>query len=762
MRILTIAFLLLALAAVPASQAQTTRFEVRVEQVGQAFPILKSGVFNTPVGAEGPGPILPGGAYEFSFAGRPGLNVSFATMFVQSNDLFYAPNPSGIPLFDENGTPVTGDITDQVELWDAGTEVDETPGEGANQAPRQSGPNAGDDENGVIVEIPDGTPNDGFTYPNKADVIRVTLSNDGGMGFTLRIENVSTDQTLTTSTGSVAIPLAPGTFAVHPPTVNFFEVGAAASPGIEAIAEDGDASVSLGELGPITGFTVPLAPIAYAIHPITVNFFEPGVAASEGIERSAEDGDPSVLATELASVEAVRAFGVTNTPVGADGPGPIFPGGAYTFTFTAEPGDYLSFATMFVQSNDLFYAFQPQGLRLFPGGNPISGDVTDQLELWDAGTEVDEEPGIGLNQAPRQTGPDMGDDENGVIVEIPNGGMNDGFTYPTRDQVIRVTVTPVETTPFVVRIENVSTGETLPIPGGSVAVPMAPGTFAVHPPTVSFFENGGAASPGIEAIAEDGDASISASELRGAGTLQFGAFNTPVGAEGPGPLLPGNAYEFDLEAAPGDHLSFATMFVQSNDLFYAPNPTGIPLFDGNGDPVSGDITDQVELWDAGTEVDEEPGTGPNQAPRQSGPNAGEDENGVIVEVPNGGMNDGFSYPTRDQVIRVTLLAGTSTSNDDLAIDLPSHFQLHGNYPNPFNPTTEITYDLAEAGLVQVAVYDVLGRQVALLVNDVQTGGRHNVTWNALDSQGARVPSGVYLYRLQVGSQQQTRTMVLLK
>ena len=101
-------------------QNEETMFEVRVENVSAAFDFTSTGVFNTPAGSDGPGPLLPGNSYEFSFSGGPGSAVSFATMFVQSNDLFYAPGGEGIPVFDQTGTPLSGDITDQIYLWDAG------------------------------------------------------------------------------------------------------------------------------------------------------------------------------------------------------------------------------------------------------------------------------------------------------------------------------------------------------------------------------------------------------------------------------------------------------------------------------------------------------------------------------------------------------------------------------------------------------------------------------------------------------------------
>ena len=94
-------------------------------------------------------------------------------MFVQSNDLFYAPNGMGIKLFNQNGSPVVGDITSQIIFWDAGTEMNELPGFGLNQAPRQSGPDTGADENGTVRLV-----NDGFNYPSVSEVIRVTITNE--------------------------------------------------------------------------------------------------------------------------------------------------------------------------------------------------------------------------------------------------------------------------------------------------------------------------------------------------------------------------------------------------------------------------------------------------------------------------------------------------------------------------------------------------------------------------------------------------------
>lgn len=194
---------------------------------------------------------------------------------------------------------------------------------------------------------------------------------------------------------------------------------------------------------------------------------------------------------------------------------------------------------------------------------------------------------------------------------------------------------------FTVRIENVSDRED---------VLLAPGVFVIHAdPGVIFTAGEADRDGGLEALAEDGDPSGLAASLEGyMGVSQVGVFNTPSGADAPGPLAPGSAYEFTFTAVPHTYLSFATMFVQSNDLFYAPGEEGLTLFDEEGLPISGEITELVFLWDAGTEVNEAPFEGANQAPRQAGPNTGEEENGLVQLV-----NDGFSYPENVLVITIS-------------------------------------------------------------------------------------------------------------
>jgi hypothetical protein len=90
--------------------------------------------------------------------------------------------------------------------------------------------------------------------------------------------------------------------------------------------------------------------------------------------------------------------------------------------------------------------------------------------------------------------------------------------------------------------------------------------------------------------------------------------------------------------------------------------------------------------------------------------------------------------------------------------LPSSFALYQNYPNPFNPTTSIRYEINSTQLVTLTVYNVLGKEVATLVNREQHPGIYSVTFDA-----SGLSSGVYFYVLKAGSEfTQTRKMILIK
>lgn len=400
-----------------------TSFVVRIENISDTGRTSASGVFNTPVDASEAGPVLPGGAYEFSFVGAEGERVSFATMFVQSNDLFFAANPHGIDLFDEEGNATTGDITSLISLWDAGTEVNEAPGEGANQPPRQADANTGESENGVVHVI-----EDGMEYPAVSELISATLDYDGEL-FTLRIDNISGDSAL-------ASPLAPGFYAVHSAGHALFDRGQAdRGEGLEALAEDGNPAGLAEKFS--TTLASPFAPGVAVVHTDANVLFTTGEAdRGAGLEGLAEDGNPAGLA-ELDYMGVVSSS-IFNTPEMMSEPGPLLPGSYYEFTVDGVAGDYLSLATMLVQSNDLFIAGNGAGMALFDAdGNPVYGEIA--VSLWDAGTEVNEAPGEGANQPPRQVDANTGETEDGVVQIV-----NDGFSYPATFNLVRITIYPAD------------------------------------------------------------------------------------------------------------------------------------------------------------------------------------------------------------------------------------------------------------------------------------------------------------------------------
>ncbi|HKJ46612.1 MAG TPA: spondin domain-containing protein [Balneolales bacterium] len=413
-----------------------SRFKVTIQNTSMAYDAIKSGAFTTPVGQSNAGPILPGQSFEFSFTAPVGARLSLATMFVQSNDWFYATGEQGMPLYNSDGTKITGDVTSQLSLYDAGTEADQEPGTGSNQAPRQSAPNTGPaDPNPNVRMINDSS------LPSADQVIKVTLMSDGTTyGFKVKIENVSNSNTLQTSQGSVAVPLSPGNWFVHSSdkTALLFKTGQPDyGNGLEALAEDGNPSNLADYFSSHTGLTVPLSPGVFAIYQNDNPLFMSGSPAEgNGLEALAEDGNPDMLFTSLSSDNQVLMHGLFDTPDGSTSKSILLPGQTYSFSFQAEEGDKLTFATMYAQSNDWFYSAGQNGIDLFQNGAAISGDITGDIMLWDAGTEANEEPGIGSNQAPRQSAANTGTADPNNSVRTVDESM-----YP---KVLKVTINPVK------------------------------------------------------------------------------------------------------------------------------------------------------------------------------------------------------------------------------------------------------------------------------------------------------------------------------
>lgn len=107
-----------------------------------------------------------------------------------------------------------------------------------------------------------------------------------------------------------------------------------------------------------------------------------------------------------------------------------------------------------------------------------------------------------------------------------------------------------------------------------------------------------------------------------------------------------------------------------------------------------------------------------------------------------------------QVYGDTTFIISSVGDDELLVD---EFYLYQNYPNPFNPSTTIKYSVPKLSFITIKIYDVLGSEVAVLVNEEKPVGTYELNWNAVN-----LPSGVYFYQLKAGSYVETKKMILLK
>ena len=94
--------------------------------------------------------------------------------------------------------------------------------------------------------------------------------------------------------------------------------------------------------------------------------------------------------------------------------------------------------------------------------------------------------------------------------------------------------------------------------------------------------------------------------------------------------------------------------------------------------------------------------------------------------------------------------------------IPDIYALYQNYPNPFNPVTTIKYNLPEDALVKVVIFDVMGRKVKTLMNEIQSSGYHSILWNSTNDMGEDISAGMYIYTILAGEYRSSKKMVLIK
>jgi len=193
---------------------------------------------------------------------------------------------------------------------------------------------------------------------------------------------------------------------------------------------------------------------------------------------------------------------------------------------------------------------------------------------------------------------------------------------------------------------------------------------------------------------------------------------------------------FDLAHFPG-----GVVVKDMQVLSYAPGePT--PL----GAPLSGDFIIRESARHEASDLESER--------RDAGALPVSRDRNVYIEISRDGGSTWCAMPVRLQH------GGTLEWSDGDSV--PRSAALQACAPNPFNPTTTIAFDLAHEGAVQLRIVDVRGRVLRTLAQGSWPAGRHVLSWNGTDDAGSRMPSGVYLYQLNVGGYQATKKMVLMK
>jgi hypothetical protein len=150
----------------------------------------------------------------------------------------------------------------------------------------------------------------------------------------------------------------------------------------------------------------------------------------------------------------------------------------------------------------------------------------------------------------------------------------------------------------------------------------------------------------------------------------------------------------------------------------------------------------------------------------------------VIEIPMGSTEGQWNIRIilRDDLDAVTNIGPNDLENQNfqnyiyvnnavlgqIVNNVPMKYSLNQNYPNPFNPVTTIDYILPENGLVNITIFDMMGREINTLLNSSQTAGYKSIQWNATNNQSDAVSAGIYLYRIKVEDFIQTKKMVLLK
>jgi len=236
---------------------------------------------------------------------------------------------------------------------------------------------------------------------------------ESNTGFEITIENIRDQPDLLKN-------ISEGAWVVHNAgQVPFFEVGEFGDLLLKKQAEDNSNAEYREYLEDNSGWFSSLSPGAYTMND---SLFYIGSLATNAMESLAEDGDPSGFTDTF------------DTPVGASGPDVLAPGQSYTFQISATSGDYFSMASKLMETNDWYVGTQI--IPLFQNNKPLTGIITNNFKVYDAGTEIDEYPQLGPNQAPRQPGNNEGPSEDAMLDKE----VDESFKIPEISDMIKVTL----------------------------------------------------------------------------------------------------------------------------------------------------------------------------------------------------------------------------------------------------------------------------------------------------------------------------------
>lgn len=352
-------------------------------------------------------------------------------------------------------------------------------------------------------------------------------------------------------------------------------------------------------------------------------------------------------------------------------------GSYHEVSFKATKGTYLSFANMFAQSNDWFFGTNSTGIKLWDGNTPKTGNISNYINVYDAGTEQDEMFLTDLAStiwiAPKQTMPNSGPaDSNNIVRDtgrnISNylsaylnydastkyftlkivkanreAAHNPAFITPgilvihTQDNALYEVGKPLKANGFESLAED---GSPMAIynwfteKGSTGAYLRLSSSWSVLSPAVAYVHNG-SQSPlftngsaittanGLKELAEDGNPNLAYEYLN--------AMENVTAVKNNSPAAPGEEMSFEIKALPGQRLNFATMFISSNDWFISNNQAGIELFESDGSAKTEFNINKNYLYDSGTEEDQIIGLG-NGQPMNGNENVNTDSDNTVRRV----------------------------------------------------------------------------------------------------------------------------------